>query len=215
MTDDRDILITRVMDGEASPEDWTAFRALAESDPGLWSELAARQQDHAELEAAILDAIAVADRVEAPIREHAAEQFSITIKRVGTWAGWAVAAAVTLAWGLHGQANPTIGDPALGNNTAALGPQLAPPSGPVVNSPAEALDAYLTLGQSAGRVVGMSPDLVVLESRPAETGEGIEVVYLRQIIEREVITGDRVKRDERGFPIAAPAREPVRSLGSF
>lgn len=215
MTDTRDILLTRVMDGEASPEDWTAFRALAERDPGLWSELAARQQDQAELEAAVLDAIAIADRVEAPIREHAAEQFSITIKRVGTWAGWAVAAAITLAWGLHGQANPTIGDPTLGGSTAAIGPQLAAPAGPVVSSPAEALDAYLTLGVADGRVVGMSPDLVVIESRPSGSDGGIEVVYLRQIIEREIITADRVKRNEQGFPIAAPAADRVRSLGSF
>ena len=46
---DRDILISRVIDGEATPEDWTAMRAMAERDASIWGDLVAAQQDHAEL----------------------------------------------------------------------------------------------------------------------------------------------------------------------
>lgn len=205
---EREILISRVLDGEASPEDWTAFRALAEQDTSLWGELAAQQQDHAELEAAVRSAIAVADGIEAPIREHAAEHFAIRVRQAGQWAGWAVAAVLTLAWGVHGQLGT-------GTQQASLGPIMTPPPTLAEPTPDEALDLYLTRGAEAGRVVGVMPDLVVMDSRPIEGGDSMEVLYLRQIIERHVIEdASEVRRDELGNPIAAPTQSR-RVLGTF
>src|SRR5690606_10456044 len=91
-------VISRLVDGEGSPEDWRAFRAMAEREPSLWRELAECQQDHAELCAAVKAAIAVADEVEVDVRSEMAGRFSERMRLVASWGGWAAAAAVVLAW---------------------------------------------------------------------------------------------------------------------
>lgn len=171
---DRDILIARVIDGEATPEDWTAFKAVAERDPTIWRDLAEAQQDHAELTAGLSEAIAIADEIEAPITEHLTIRFNERISRVVSWGGWLAAAAVLLAW--------TLG--LIVPQTTELGPvQTGGIAGFTPTSAQEALNAYMEKGQEEGTVLGMVPENVIVESKPADSG-GYEVIYLRQIIER-------------------------------
>ena len=70
--------------------------------------------------------------------------------------------------------------------------------------PDQAFDQYLSSGQSLGRVVGEMPERIVIETRPMPNGT-IEVLYLRQIIERQVIDhAYREVRDEAGNVIPVP-----------
>ena len=67
---DKDILISRVVDDEATGEDWAALKELAERDPAVWRDLAEAQYTSIGLASAVQAAIEVADDVEAPVHEH-------------------------------------------------------------------------------------------------------------------------------------------------
>lgn len=193
---DREILIARVIDGEATPEDWQAIRDLATTDPALWGDLAESQSNHDQLRAAVGELVAIADAVEAPIREHAAISLAQRLGLVGRWGGWAVAAAVLLAWSLGLLGVPTSQD----NIHAGLGPDIQP-----AQSPDQALDSYLEQGKAVGRVVRQEPGLVILDTKPINDGKNIEILYLRQIVERAVVDNlYRVSRDESGRLVPMP-----------
>ncbi|MFG0242680.1 MAG: hypothetical protein ACF8R9_07855 [Phycisphaerales bacterium JB054] len=198
---DRDILITRVLDGEATPEDWAAFRAMAALDQAVWADLADAQQDRADLASAVADAIAIADRVEAPVHRHAGEQLNARIRTGAAWLGWVAAAMVAVA-GFTGRlgAPATQGGAGLGAQQAGLFP---------ISSPEDAMQLYLDKGQQAGSVLGEVPDRVLLSSAPAADGNGYEVVFLRQIIERQrVKTLYQLGENEVGQAVAVPIAPP-------
>ena len=184
-----DALISRVVDGDATEAQWSAFRSLAEKDPSLWRELAECQRDHVELAADVAAAIAVAERVDAPVHEEIGRRFAERVRLVATWGGWAAAAVVALAWftGGLGGVGPTTG----GSQAAVFDPGKLKPQD-VLNqyvtdgklSPAELYQGYLDAGQQKGLVVGELPDRVLITTRPMKAGGGYEVVYLRQIMER-------------------------------
>lgn len=196
---DREVLIARVIDGEATADDWQAIRDLAASDQTIWSDLAESQSNHDQLRAAVGELLAVADTIEAPIREHAAVSLTHRLSWVGRWGGWAVAAAVLLAWsaGLLGVPQSSTGA------RAGLGRSIEP----VSLTADQALQAYLDQGRASGRIVRQQPELVVLESRPVENGTGYEIIYLRQIVERAIIHDlYRVSEDETGRIIPIPIK---------
>lgn len=201
---DRDILISRALDGEASPEDWSAFRAMADRDPAIWRELAEAQQDRAELAAAVAHAVVVADEVNAPIEQHLSERLSIRIRNVAAWGGWAIAAGLALAAYL----SPWQTRQPSEAQSAGLVPGLVR-----INSPQDALDAYYHRGQADGTVLGELPERIVLETTPFEGG--VEVVYVRQIVER--LRADdfyRLGYDEAGRPVPVrfePTPRPTRA----
>ncbi len=192
MTDDPkidgDMLISRIVDGEAGDGDWTSFRALAEREPSLWRELAEYQRDQSELSAVVASAIRIADGVEAPVEEEMGRRLSTRTRLVSTWAGWAAAAAVALAWftGLNNHQSPSTGNNANLVNLDSLKPQ------EVVDnyvkqgklSPDDLYNTYLDVGRERGLVVGEVPDRVLITARPMKSGGGYEVVYMRQIMER-------------------------------
>jgi hypothetical protein len=99
---DKDILISRLLDGGADEavtgSTWDAFRAMAERDPTLWRELAEAQRQQADLAAAVEAAVTVADSVEAPVLDHITYRFSERMRLMGSWGGWAAAAAIVLVW---------------------------------------------------------------------------------------------------------------------
>lgn len=64
---DPDILITRIIDGRDTPEDWSAFEAFAASEPGIYRELAIAKRDHRLLSLHIETQTAVAERISAPV----------------------------------------------------------------------------------------------------------------------------------------------------
>lgn len=198
--DGRDVLISRVIDAEASPEDWSAFRALAESDPGVWRDLADAQRHNEILGEAFRDDVRVADSVELPELIADEAPFQRRLDSIGRWGGWAAAAAILLVW--------TTGMPlgTGGNGNASL-----IPLGTALSdaTPDEALERYIEAGRRAGSVVGEVPDQLVIETIPQEDGS-IEVVYLRQIVERRIT--DQVFRESKTesgamVPVRIPAGE--------
>ncbi len=195
--DARDRLISRIIDARAEEGDWRSFRSLAERDPGVWRDLAGAQRQHELLCEGVRAAAAAADGVGLPLADP--RPLERRLDGVARWGGWAAAAALVLVWatGLRpGAAEPRV-------QAAGIGPLLHDAT------PDQALDRYIDAGRSAGLVVGEVPERVVVETRPRPDGS-VEVVYLRQIVERRVT--DRVYREVtddtgRRVPVAMPASE--------
>ncbi|MBX3367618.1 MAG: hypothetical protein KF912_09950 [Phycisphaeraceae bacterium] len=199
---DRDILISRVIDGEASPEDWSALKALAERDPSIWRDLAGLQQDHAELSGAMAEVVAIADDVVAPV--YAAGGISDRARSLRMWGGWAAAAALALAWIVRPANQDPYPNVVLPTNHAALSPFGLSAS----SQPDDYFDAYLRAGQQEGRVLGEVGEPLLVQTIPQEGG-GYEVRYVRQIMERRIVPqvyGIGLGYDERGEarPILIP-----------
>ncbi len=211
---DRDILISRVIDGEATAEDWSALHTLAREDSAIWSDLASAQQDHAELASAVRMLTACADDIEAPILEHAQAGFSARMRAVASWGGWAVAAVLAISFGLGTFGNSTSTD----SNTANLLPfDLTQAKKQVLPqlSPDEALGAYVTNGVREGRVVALDPDLHVMTVVPMETAGQFEVVYIRRILEKAQVDLYRISQTEAGQFIRLPVEEMPKSSRPF
>lgn len=187
-----DRLMSRIVDGEASDLDWDSFRRLADADPAVWRDLALTQRDQAALRSAVERRLHAADGVLLP-QPSAWTRATPALARAGAWTGWAVAATLALAafsqsWLAPRGASPT-------ENVAGLAP----------SSAADALQAYLDLGQKEGRVVGEVPQRLLVESRRAQEGVGFEVIYVRQFVERAVVPDlYRLGTDESGSATLVP-----------
>ncbi len=180
--DRRDILVARVVDGEATSEDWRELRTIASADQAIWAELAEQQDLKRELEAAMADAVRVAERVALPMHEHASVAPSRRLKLALTAGGWLAAACVAVAWvaGTTPQAaTPPRTDAAPATTIAMANP---------INTAAEALARYLELGKQSGEVLGEMPSSLVLQRTPNADG-GYDVIYLRQIVEKTTVDG--------------------------
>lgn len=195
---ERDVLIGRVIDGEASPADWDSLRAMAGEDPTVWTDLRRTQRQHELLCAAIGQSISVADGVEL---DHALSNPAPMVRRlelVGRYGGWAAAACLALLWGLGIEPGDTTGR----GQVAGIGPVAVRPAGPD-----EAFEQYLVAGREAGTVIDEVPDRVVVQATPLEDGRRVEVLYLRQILEREVVDQVyRMTQDETGAERPVPVR---------
>lgn len=204
----RDLLISRVIDGRAGAQDWDRFRALAANEPSVWCELATTQEQHEMVRDEMADMLRVADGVELPggIVDEAGARHRMSM--VSKWGGWAIAAALLLAWSLgmpHMQNQLPQGERPL---TAGL-----PGIGLADAEPEQAFEQYLDAGQRSGQVIAEMPDQVVVETKPLPDGT-IEVIYLRQVIERRVINqAYRMMQNETGQTIAVPI--PVEKSSSF
>ncbi len=197
----RDLLISRVIDGSADPEDWSSFRALAAQDPAIWSELSSAQRDHEALRESIHALEAIAQRVDLPGGSGSPHVIERRFDLVARWGGWAAAAVILIGWftglGPVGGAHQPTGN---GPMTGSMVPSLKGAT------PEQAFDQYIESGREDGRVVAELPDQLVVETRPLEDGT-IEVIYLRQIIERKVL--DKAYRevtDEFGNRYTIPVR---------
>jgi hypothetical protein len=99
-----DILIGRIIDGEAGPDDRHRFESLADADPKLWRRLALRQQDMSALTLGFDQELKVADRIELPedliATPQGADAYSLRAR--GPWvlaiAGWAAVITVAAIW---------------------------------------------------------------------------------------------------------------------
>ncbi|MEL6311327.1 MAG: hypothetical protein AAFQ17_03010, partial [Pseudomonadota bacterium] len=89
--DRRDILVARVVDGEATSEDWRELRTIAASDQTIWAEIAEQQDLKRELDVAVEDAVSVAERVALPMHEHASVSPNSRMKLALTAGGWLAA----------------------------------------------------------------------------------------------------------------------------
>ncbi len=174
-----DILINRVVDGEATPADWAELDVASQRDPGIWARLAESQRSHASLQRAVEDALTVAELVDLP---HPSERLERAWDaRVRVWGGWMVAALVAIAWagnfaqiramrGAQGEAEVT--------NNASL-------ACPGAMTSEQLLHAYMQSGLADGRVVGEMP-MVMLESVPTADGKA-QITFVRPLIERAVV----------------------------
>jgi len=168
-----DVIVGRIVDGEASPSDWQDLDRIAERDPAVWQRLARAQRAHARLERAVEDGIAVAEFVELPLREHHAMFDFVT--RVRAYGGWAVAAVLALALlgsysplqrNLNGPGSVTAGYTLLDQATTD-----------------QAYQRYVNAGRDSGRVVDTLPS-VLIEAGGLGTPEGGDVLIVRRIVER-------------------------------
>lgn len=196
----RDLLISRVIDGSASAQDWSSFRSLAATDPDVWTELGDAQQEHEALCEVMHAASNIADGVDLPGGSGSPVVFESRVSTATRWGGWAIAAVLALGWftGAISWNQNTNG--ALTQNGSATASMI-----PLTQANTDqAFGQYLNAGQSSGRVVGEMPDQIVVETRPQEDGT-IEVIFLRQIIERKVLNrAYRETVDEFGNRVVVP-----------
>lgn len=188
----RDILISRVVDGTALEHDWAALETMGERDPALWRELAQSQRQHAALSSLVAEAAHTAEGIDLEIPE---AHIVGRLAGVARWGGWAAAATIAVAWlgGLRNAHN--------GADTAGLNPIPGLSSSqPSLDTPADALKAYFERGARDGSVLGQMPAKVVLQAIPAPDGKGgYDVTYIRQIVEHARIDDlYRLSSDEFG-----------------
>ena len=185
-----DTLISRIVDDEATAQDWTEFEQLASLEPDVWAKLAREQRDAANLRRSVTAAIDIADSIELPLDIAGLGAERTFSGRFSPWVGWAMAAAVAMAW--LGVNQITLFDNAHDPGLNVAGIPLTPASAD------EALDQYRTMGEQEGRYVGELPKVMV-EARPMPDGLRIEILYLRQIVEREIVGGMyRFGEDDQG-----------------
>lgn len=191
---DLDLLISRVVDEQASDDDWALLRRLGDKDAAVWRDLAEAQHEHAELCRALESTIAVADGVEVPIEQYIQARFAHRIRVVARWGGWAVAAVLALAM----IQNPSLPDADV-NTAGLLGPRL----GEV--TPEVALQRYIEEGRRTGQVLEEIPRRVLIGTRALSGNRGFEVIFVRQFIERaHVQTLYQTGQDEFGRRISWP-----------
>jgi len=178
-----DTLISQTIDGDITDPQWRQFVAIAETQPALWRRLAEAQRDQGALARAMDGSIELAAAVTLPSTQqvwehkfHEERANSNPLRRIASWGGWAVAAMVAIV-------------------AAAQLNSMNPSKNPVesaglnghITTAAEALQDYLTKGTESGDVLGEMPTKVLVETRPAESGQGYEVVFIRQIMERTIV----------------------------
>lgn len=177
--DRRDILVARVVDGEATSEDWRELRTIAADDQAIWAEIAEQQDLKRELDVAVEDAISAAERVALPMHQHASVAPNRRLRLALTAGGWLAAACVGVAWIAGTTPQQTINPTDTGEiRTAGI-------TSPI-NSAADALARYMELGKESGEVIGELPTSLVLQRTPTDDGR-YEVVYLRQIVEKTYV----------------------------
>lgn len=204
---EKDILISRVVDGVAGAGDWVELDMLGAADSSLWRELAQAQRDKQLLDSAVGEAISIADVVALPKSEWS--ELGDRRLRVPQWGGWAAAAVLAIAMLVM----PKNGSQSGSANGNAAG--FFPPAQAEEQTPDAALSSYLAKGKDAGRVIRQLPDFVVLESAPAADGRGYDVVYLRQIVERarvESVNSYQVDDAGRKLPLPVKVIEPKKPV---
>lgn len=188
MKHDPDILISRVVDGVATPADWAGLEQQALQSPGLWKEVALAQRQHLMLQEQVALASSKAEQIELPASIAHVPQFPTQISdptgvrtrfaRVATWGGWA--AAATLAFAFVSQAPKNLARTVPDQKAGVL--DLEQLRG--VLSSEDARNLYLDAGQREGTVLEEVPTKILVNVSASPDGEGGEVTYLRQFIER-------------------------------
>lgn len=232
-----DILIGRITDGEASPNDWAEIESIAESDPGVWHRLASSQRTHARMESAVEDAIAIAELVDAPDMRRVGRP---VVAQIRSYGGWALAAGLALALGvtLLNPGGASVGGQGLVRNgpdqnaggvtipyqdlqSGGFGSAsgLGDAGGLVMTNnrretdPRESYDRYLIDGYQKGYVLReLTPALHEVRALPEG---GYELIITRGHVERRKVTDlstYRVLEDEWGNGHLVPDDEGTRAI---
>ena len=191
MNDLVDLLLSRAVAGDA--EAHAEILRRAETTPAILVELAAWQADELRLSRAAREIHAIADDVAVPTRR------SNTRARAGI--GWAVAALIALAWFGRSLVSPRGGEPTSVENRAGF---VGFPSADA------AFDAYVDRARADGLIFGevAPPMLVATRELPPSDGGGLEVVVVRQVIERRRLPAiyQLAPADESGQLVPIPVR---------
>ncbi len=200
-TEELDILITRVVDNEATDADWSRLQELGAKDAAVWRRLAEEQQMHAMLCTAARPLLASSDEVETPLVRTTASRSPWSL-RIGAGLGWAAAAALALMWYVAPGSSPT---PVNATDSVVDTRQVEQPVGNLTDvalrgDADDLYSRYLDVGLQEGRVVGQLPSRMV-EVQRAPDGQGYVVLYVRPILERQRVN-DLYKFgvDEQGNP---------------
>jgi hypothetical protein len=186
MTEHRtDILISRIVDKVETAAEWSEFRTLAAGEPSVWELLAEAQRDNERLQRLTQAATAIADDVDLPRSELARRTFALR-RPFSSGLGWAVAAAILLAWITSGPFAP-LGLGGHINGGATRGPGGTPPvqTGTMLTTDG-AWDNYLSRGEAEGTLVGEIEPKVLLSSKELPDGQ-LELTFIRQVIERRTV----------------------------
>ncbi|MHC5112803.1 MAG: hypothetical protein ACYTGP_00070 [Planctomycetota bacterium] len=217
MNDDHlELLISRIVDGDADARTWEEIASIAADRPTVWRELAETQRDHSAIQRTMGRAQAVAETVPTP---HAGRgtTYGLSIHtepvavrpRWWNWSGWAVAALVALAWavGFNGLPNGPRLDGSLEGGPAMHEAGLVP-----ISSAQDAFREYMSRGQEEGTVLSTEPRRLLVRTAPAPDEGGIEVIFIQQIMERTVVPDlyQLQGTDEQGRPSLVQYRKTVR-----
>jgi hypothetical protein len=191
------LLVSRVIEPDATSEQWDELTTAAISNPTLWRRTAEALRDHHAMTRAVNASIAIADdvsttpRTSRQVHRLAVDAAPSERPQLLRWSGWAVAALVALAW-VSGLSNV---QPTGNGYQAGIGSQ--------VLSAADLLDRYLVQGRREGRVFDEVPEKIFVQSRPSPTGDAVEVIFIRQILERMTLPDlyQYEGEDESGRPI--------------
>lgn len=152
-----ELLIGRVIDGEADEADLSRLAELAATDPGVWRLYAARRTDHALLQGRVASEIEVAQRIALPAPGTAGGILApvIDVIRVSHgYLAWAAVIALALVIGLSERTPAAPGVRVVDRNAVQPGPVLSS-------------DEF---------------DPVLLHSQPLPDGR-VRVTWMRRIIE--------------------------------
>ena len=177
--EDNELLVSRVIEPDATAKEWDELTAAAEADPQLWRRTVKTLRDQQALTRAVNASVAIAEgvssrQVRQPGRNVEVDRLPLRRPQLFRWSGWAVVALVALAW-VSGLSNFRS------NGTMNAG--FVPPT----LTAAEHLQNYYTQGRREGRVFDEVPEKILVQIRPSPTGDGDEIIYIRQILERTTL----------------------------
>ncbi len=223
---ERDLLVQRIVDDEATDADWEAFRDLATTDSMIWRHVAEEQHLARRLREEFESTVAAAMCVELPFAtgettllasHHPADhtennqvalqpywsQFGSYTRAVS---GWAAAIAVAALWFastlITGSNQPSDHATTTTNPKTPNGTSVVTHNSTDTNAPLDNKNVNL-----ASSTFGVESPYVVKELQPilidtTQTEDGQQVTYLRRIIEQRNIEGlYNITLDENGLPI--------------
>ena len=200
---EKDVLISRIVDREDTPMDWSRLDSLAERDcdHDVFGALVEAMRDESTLRTAVAKRVAVADRIELG---HGRVGFLARNQWVAQWSGWMAAAVIALIWMATdprmkraprgGEGARTPGDTRVVEQDHRAGAN--------ANAP-DTSDAVPDVRLASDETVRELPNVMV-ESRSIPGTDKIELFYIRQTLERTVVSGAyTLGRDEVGQPFKA------------
>jgi hypothetical protein len=200
-----DMLIGRIIDGEASLAQRERFEGMAADDPALWRVLALKQQDMSMLTSHLEPRLNAAEQVELPeVPLDLIEPVSASgsrLLRMPWWisvSGWAAMIALTMAWGYSANRGNAAG-------SSSTGIPAGQPTA-VKLTPEEHLREYL----QAPYVLNEMPPML-LDNQPLPDGR-IAVSFLRRIVEVRYVDSPEdipvIEGNEMSGPPTKLSKEP-------
>jgi hypothetical protein len=194
---DPELLIQRVLEPAARPNDWLALEASADRDPQLWREVVLSLRDQSLLRAACEPRL---PQVELPLRA-GVNSAATRLPRA-----LVVLCAAVLVSFVAGMWSASALPRAVGGSVMSPADEFAFE---------QLAERYLRVGQRTGRVLQELPS-EMLQTVPTADGNAVELFYVRRLLERKRVGGVfRVGTDEHGLPAVSDVRlalEPKSSL---